>query len=384
MECKKELAGQREFLSSLVNEGRNPRVIRRSEQHLNKLADFLQGRELTGESVLAWCVSFGEADFSVTTMKDHFSTVNRFLRYLGKEDLLLLEHRNYEFDPAGKPRLLEHPEGDLTGMRFGRLTVTSENREEPGKSRWNCRCDCGGECVATTGHLRAGNVTSCGCLGREKQKDLTGMRFGRLTVRRRTELRYGGSVLWECECDCGETCLKPTGQLNDGTARSCGCAWRQPAVKAGDRFGRLTAIRATEERQAKSVVWECRCDCGETTYVRASLLKSGHTTSCGCIKREIDAVRDPREILTYTDDTCIEFARNIAKPRSSTSPDTGVRGVILTKDGRYHARLTFRKVHYDLGKHKTLEAAIRARRQAEDMVEEYLEEYDDLRGTQRR
>lgn len=32
---------------------------------------------------------------------------------------------------------------------------------------------------------------------------------------------------------------------------------------SGQRFGRLVAIRPTEERWRTSVVWECRCDCGQ-------------------------------------------------------------------------------------------------------------------------
>ena len=52
---------------------------------------------------------------------------------------------------------------DLTGMRFGRLVVV----EYVGKSKqgrmWRCKCDCGGETLATAGRLNYGNVTSCGC-----------------------------------------------------------------------------------------------------------------------------------------------------------------------------------------------------------------------------
>lgn len=75
-----------------------------------------------------------------------------------------------------------------------------------------------------------------------------------------------------------------------------------------------------------------------------------------------------------TDDTCIEFAKGISKPRSNTSPDTGVRGVIL-KDGKYVAQITFRKQRYYLGRFSRLEDAIEIQRKAEARVEEYVEEY---------
>lgn len=54
---------------------------------------------------------------------------------------------------------------DLTGQRFGRLTVISraENSRD-NHVRWNCRCDCGNVAEAVrAGHLKSGNTTSCGC-----------------------------------------------------------------------------------------------------------------------------------------------------------------------------------------------------------------------------
>jgi hypothetical protein len=51
---------------------------------------------------------------------------------------------------------------DLTGQRFSMLTAIGLS-PMPGKRQWLCRCDCGGEKVATTSNLRAGDVTNCGC-----------------------------------------------------------------------------------------------------------------------------------------------------------------------------------------------------------------------------
>ena len=99
-----------------------------------------------------------------------------------------------------------------------------------------------------------------------------------------------------------------------------------------------------------------------------------HSEACGCVKQEMDAEKDFREILTYTDNTCIEFAKDISKPRSTTSSDTGVRGVIL-KDGKYQAQTVFQKKRYYLGRYSRLEDAIEIRRKAEAQVEEYVEEH---------
>ena len=57
---------------------------------------------------------------------------------------------------------------DLTGQRFGRLIVIREAGRKCGYVAWLCRCDCGGEVVVTSSHLRSGNTQSCGCLRRER------------------------------------------------------------------------------------------------------------------------------------------------------------------------------------------------------------------------
>jgi hypothetical protein len=51
---------------------------------------------------------------------------------------------------------------DLTGQRFGRLTVIGLNSKGHSK-KWNCVCDCGNTTVVTTSHLLAGTTVSCGC-----------------------------------------------------------------------------------------------------------------------------------------------------------------------------------------------------------------------------
>ncbi len=52
---------------------------------------------------------------------------------------------------------------DLSGQRFGRLTVLASAENVGGRTAWLCRCDCGREIVAATRRLREGSRTSCGC-----------------------------------------------------------------------------------------------------------------------------------------------------------------------------------------------------------------------------
>lgn len=54
---------------------------------------------------------------------------------------------------------------DLTGQRYGRLTVLAPVENAGNKTVWLCRCDCGMEIMVRTQHLRSGHTKSCGCRG---------------------------------------------------------------------------------------------------------------------------------------------------------------------------------------------------------------------------
>ena len=57
---------------------------------------------------------------------------------------------------------------DLTGKRFGRLTVIkrvgNDNQKKP---QWRCKCDCGNETITRANSLRRGTIVSCGCYSKE-------------------------------------------------------------------------------------------------------------------------------------------------------------------------------------------------------------------------
>ena len=88
----------------------------------------------------------------------------------------------------------------------------------------------------------------------------------------------------------------------------------------GHRYGKLTVIGPAENIGTRTA-WLCRCDCGRETVVRSNRLRSGHTTSCGCVAPASGAgIRG----LTYIDGTCVEMLRAKTVRRNNTS---GVPGV---------------------------------------------------------
>lgn len=52
----------------------------------------------------------------------------------------------------------------------------------------------------------------------------------------------------------------------------------------GQRFGYLTVQFRIRRSQCSKVYWSCSCDCGNTVEVRSYDLTSGHTQSCGCLR----------------------------------------------------------------------------------------------------
>lgn len=52
----------------------------------------------------------------------------------------------------------------------------------------------------------------------------------------------------------------------------------------GQRFGKLTVLYMTEKRNKRHVIWHCLCDCGNEKDVSIVDLQRGHTLSCGCLK----------------------------------------------------------------------------------------------------
>lgn len=168
---------------------------------------------------------------------------------------------------------------DLTGQRFGKLTVLGpSDRRANGFMVWDCQCDCGSKKGVPTPNLTSGRTKSCGCA---RLKDLTGKEFGKLTVLEKTDLRSNGFVVWKCACSCGNITMVTTNNLTGGTVRSCGCTRYKDL--SGMRFGRLTALRPSTQRKGGHILWQCRCDCGSSVLAVSSDLTNGRKTSCGCL-----------------------------------------------------------------------------------------------------
>lgn len=68
--------------------------------------------------------------------------------------------------------------------------------------------------------------------------DLTGHRYGFLTVVRFAGKESTGHALWECLCDCGKTLISPSRSLRQGATVSCGCYIRRVTRERSIKHGR--------------------------------------------------------------------------------------------------------------------------------------------------
>lgn len=193
---------------------------------------------------------------------------------------------------------------DLTGQRFGRLTVIDRvedfiSKNGHHRAKWKCQCDCGNTCEVVGTNLTTEKTKSCGCYQLEKLRekifdDLTDKRFGRLTVIQRGENWYRKNgvpeVCWDCICDCGKTVTVRTTNLKSGNTTSCGCYSSECLSKrclndlTGQTFGKLTVLKRDKSKDYNTTMWECRCECGQHTIVSSEHLVGCHTKSCGCLR----------------------------------------------------------------------------------------------------
>jgi len=174
---------------------------------------------------------------------------------------------------------------DLTGMKFGKLLVIKRAEDytyiikKTGKiarsPQWLCDCDCGNEATVLGRRLRDG-TKSCGCLQKEyaeKYEDLSGQKFGKLTVIKMSHKEKQGEqskIYWECKCDCGNTDYVNSGNLKSGVVKSCGCETLKNLTnlkhgKAGTRL--YTIFTGMKERCYNSNVEHYKYYGGKGVYI---------------------------------------------------------------------------------------------------------------------
>lgn len=105
----------------------------------------------------------------------------------------------------------------------------------------------------------------------------------------------------------------------------------------GQRFGRLTVLYREPENNANNkVVWRCRCDCGADAIVIGSRLYTGKTKSCGCLILEKTIERSTKHGFRHK--RLYSIWRNMktrcTNPQSKNWEDYGGRGITVCDEWR--------------------------------------------------
>lgn len=147
------------------------------------------------------------------------------------------------------------------------------------KVKMKFECVCGKIFESTYASVFQG--AQCGC----KKEDFIGKKFGYVTVLEKTDERRYDRPLYKCVCDCGKEFLSGIAMITSGDRISCGCKKRVDIT--GLRSGRLLVVKCTNNKDNRgNYLWECKCDCGNTSYVAATYLTTKKTQSCGCVREE--------------------------------------------------------------------------------------------------
>lgn len=283
---------------------------------------------------------------------------------------------------------------DLCGLRFGKLVVIRPTEAREQKSIvWECRCDCGEVVGVSSSKLLSGRKKSCGCLrkdaGRQKAAEITGQRFGRLTAIRPTNERRRDSVVWECRCDCGNTAYYPVSFLKS-KAMSCGCVRKENNQKkmydvTGIRFGRLTGIAPTQKRdQDRSVIWKWKCDCGNCVEKSLNDVSTGSVQSCGCLREEALKGIYEKGLKNGYIMGTNLYVLRQEEARLRADNVSGTKGVYYLAKENRYVAFLKFRGVHVYKRYHTLEQAIEARHRMKAVHEEFLDWWDSLTDEQKK
>lgn len=178
---------------------------------------------------------------------------------------------------------------DITNMRFGSLVAISDTgKSKNGQRIWRFKCDCGNIVEKIASQVKRG-VSSCSKNCPTHSPIRPKEKYNKLTAVRQTDKRDAhGNVLWEFECDCGETVYAPAYDVKRGSKQSCGnCIQTQTSLfDIGSKHGKLKILDVDlGDGKFNSIKYKCQCSCENQTILDVPhyrLVGKRSTKSCGC------------------------------------------------------------------------------------------------------
>lgn len=146
----------------------------------------------------------------------------------------------------------------------------------------------------------------------------------------------------------------------------------------GKRFGRLIALEPTDQRISGSIVWRCQCDCGNEHFASVSGLRAGTQLSCGCLleKSHEKGLAKAHKYINEVD-RISKTRKSMLIARKSKANTSGYKGVSRRANGKYEAYLHFKGKKISFGIFDTVEEAAQARKDGEEVYFKPILEDDD-------
>ena len=132
----------------------------------------------------------------------------------------------------------------------------------------------------------------------------------------------------------------------------------------GQKIGMLVVLEKTNKRNKQGrVLYKCQCECGNIVYYNSSDLKQN--VSCGCWRKSRARIDKMMRTMQYVENTSISLIKKTTINSNNTSGFMGVSYDKTRDKWRAYIRLQYKTKH--LGRFNTLEEAIEARLEAEDI-----------------
>lgn len=212
----------------------------------------------------------------------------------------------------------------------------------------------------------------------ERKNEMIGKTFGQLTVLaiapKRKDLA-SRCLRYVCQCTCGNTIEVNGNSLRTGHTTSCGCSRQRANIKdlTGQRFGLLTVQDLAYVNNDHRAVWNCKCDCGNITQVSSHGLLGGHNVSCGCLHRSIGEIKIEEILSEMKLNYCNQYRINDCKYKKTLPFDFA----IFDSNNQLLALIEYQgDIHFKITGGWNTEEELQVRQSRDEAKRQYCKEHN--------
>lgn len=146
----------------------------------------------------------------------------------------------------------------------------------------------------------------------------------------------------------------------------------------GKKYNMLTILEKSDKRAKNgSILYKCQCDCGNIVYYNSGDFKKN--TSCGCYRKSKEKINKMKQTMKCFENTCVRVLEDRKINSNNTSGYTGVSYSKSKK--KWVAYIKCQTKTINLGTFKTKREAIRARKKGEKQYfKPIIEKYNRLKS----